>query len=76
MYNARNMPLSTEMMEIQIFDEDGIVAEFQPCWESNFRGLIWVQTRGFGYICYSLKGTEWVENKDAVKPDYIIGRYG
>lgn len=83
-YNARSMPLSTEMMEIQIFDDSGIIAEFQPCRESNFRGIcwekdnynIWVQTRGFGYICYSLRGTEWVENKDAVKPDYIIGRYG
>ena len=83
-FYARNMPLSTEMMEIEIFDDNGITAEFQPCWESNFRGIcwekdnynIWVQTRGSGYICYSLRGNEWVENKDAVMPDYITGRYG
>jgi hypothetical protein len=83
-FYARNMPLSTEMMEIEIFDDNGVTAEFQPCWESNFRGIcwekdnynIWVQTRGSGYICYSLRGNEWVENKDAVMPDYITGRYG
>ena len=82
-YYVRIRSLSTEMTEIEILDNNGIVSEFQPCWESNFRGIcwekdnynIWVQTRGFGYICYSLRGTQWMENKDAVKPDYIIGRY-
>lgn len=83
-YRARWMSTGTGRIDIELFDSDGIIAEFEAGWESEFRGVcwekdnynIWVQMSSSGYTCYRFNGKEWVEAEGAVKPDYITGRYG
>ena len=84
-YYAKCMPLSTDMMEIEIFDRDeDLICAFQPCRTWDFWGIcwekdtynIWVQSSDIGCVCYKKIGNEWVEDKTAVKPDYITGRHG
>ncbi len=56
---------------------------FSPCRKSDFQGIcwekdsynIWVQSGDVGTVCYSLKDGEWVEDPEAVRPEYIVSKY-
>ena len=83
-YYAECTVQNSGMVLIEISTNSNIrVSTFRPCRASDFWGIsweydnynLWIQSSDVGYICYSFNGTEWELNKDAVKPDYLIGRH-
>jgi hypothetical protein len=83
-YYAECTVQNSGMVLIAISTNSNIrVSTFRPCRASDFWGIsweydnynLWIQSSDVGYICYSFNGTEWELNKEAVKPDYLIGRH-
>lgn len=65
-------------------DTDEPEAEFSPARAVNFWGIcwendtynIWVQSDNKGTFCYKHNGEEWVLDKKAKMPGYIVSDYG
>lgn len=74
----------SSQIEVVIYtSDDKEVSSFKPvqekfwgiCWEKDSYN-IWVQSgRQSSTICYSVSGDEWSVNHDAVRPEYLTGRY-
>ncbi|MBR5181599.1 MAG: hypothetical protein IKW88_05045 [Clostridiales bacterium] len=84
-YYAECVTRSTGAVYIDVYERASNIriSSFTPCRSSDFWGIcweydnynLWIQSADIGIICYSFNGEEWVRNKDAVKPDYIISKW-
>jgi hypothetical protein len=84
-YYAECVTRSTGAVYIEVYESASNlrISSFNACRSSDFWGIcweydnynLWIASADIGYICYSFNGEEWVRNKEAVKPDYIIGRW-
>lgn len=70
-------------VNIYLNETDEKIYSFTPARASDFWGIcwenssynIWTQSADGGMSCYEHNDNEWVLNKSAVKPKYIISKY-
>jgi len=44
------------------------------CWENDCNKL-WIQSGDIGVVCFIYQDGEWVQDTEAVRPDYIVSKY-
>lgn len=71
------------VVSIYTTQNDEFVSSFTParardfwgvCWENDTYN-IWIQSGDIGVLCYKYQEDKWVQDNEAVKPDYIKSKY-
>lgn len=75
----------TRMIEVSIYETetDSPVFSFYPARASDFWGIcwenktynIWIQSGDIGVFCYKYENMQWLKDRSARRPAYIISKY-